>query len=386
MKTFFKSFGILAIIGIAIVSCVELEEFQLVTKIIKEPVSIDVNFIPASLEECPYGGHKTQIIIEGQEFTSPPTCNGEPGEDFDISDLNITSEINPISELCNEWIFYVNGEEFFRKEVCDGEPGEDGEDAEPYVPVFTTEKEWIDELCWLRRVFLDGELFYEDTICNGQPGVSDTIVFVDTVFVSSVDTIVVVQIDSIFVVDQDTIIERYHYKYRTLCFDFNNPGNTPSYEEKGWKFSPGTSANQIDSKNGNGTLCLYRYWEYRKGHAWTPYFEPESLHSVKLDFGSSGKEWLVGIQTEFEDGRIATILEDKFKGIPEGFVWYKSETYGEPILYHAPLEKLEHHNVVRIGIYFKATDCWDICTRNQSFNVDNMCITLVEVYKEVICK
>jgi hypothetical protein len=387
MKNLFKSLRFLAVIAIVMTSCVELEELDMITKIIKEPVSIDVNFVPANLEECAYGGYKTKITIEGEDFLSPAICNGEPGEsdtifisstdtivvkqEIDISDLQITADINPISEYCNEWVFYIMGQEFFRKEVCNGIPGEDGQDgqdgvdgqngqdgqdAEPYVPVFTTEKEWISETCWVRTVYLDGEIFYEDTICNGQ------------------DAEVVVQKDTVVIINN---ILCNLTPLPSIQETFDDPRNSPHYWELGYLFEEGIiSMNQNGSPKGNGTIVLDKFGE-NWATFWTPKFSESAITAVELDVGSRST-WKIELFFLRANGSAILITGQVIEG-KEDVVWYDNGTYGEPFTYYVALDKIKYTDVIRVGFVIHKYYPWEQLNRNYSFNGDNLRIARVKV-------
>ncbi|HLP86339.1 MAG TPA: collagen-like protein, partial [Candidatus Paceibacterota bacterium] len=83
-----------------------------------DPGQVELSFVPvpATTEECPSGGYKTEIYINGVlNYTLPAVCNGES---LNIEDLNLRTDLLSLDDHCKIRVMYNNDKEFFRDTVC----------------------------------------------------------------------------------------------------------------------------------------------------------------------------------------------------------------------------------------------------------------------------
>ena len=319
MKTIIKVLSVLAVIFIA--ACSE-DVFVKMQK-------ISYLAIPATLEECPNGGYKTEIYVDGVlDGVLPVLCNGEDGEDFDVSDLVFKTDLIPLNELCRVRIVYVNEVELFRDTICNGE------DGDTYVPEFTTQTFPLNEFCHVREAYIDGEFFYADTICNGhdgkpgEPGENGQ--------------------------DGEDGKTYILTQFREDC----NTGSSWNYKDLGWHVI-GTpfSINHINAPNGNGTLVLWDYW-MGPSMIMCPKFKTSALNYLSFKIGSKEK-WEVQLFLVHENRDSTLVKLEEIKPV-EGFIWYKTPTYEQEFVYNVHSSEIEHWDIVRWGLLMKKIGDFEI--------------------------
>jgi hypothetical protein len=389
MKTFFKSFGILAIIGIAMLSCSEdiwvhdgadgqdgkdgidgsdgyssLVCFDEVTQTTIFYLDRDRN-----LELTPPDSILHQITKEGYKFV--------PVED------------------CIEIYKIMGSAEIFVGSICDGEDGSDGNDGEtgPQGPqgeagivVFSVVPDTVNCKSGLRVIMTSlqgGEEISSVSFCipaDGEDGLTvvqtDTIVIIDSTFVFYTDTIV--RIDSIFVIGEDTTVKGYEVIPLPDIFDAFNNGDSYFYWNLDYLFKKGViSINNNDSPNGNGTVESTKPYGQNWGEFYTPEFPPSAITAVELDVGSRST-WKVELLFIRANGS-ATIVHSQVMEGKDDVVWYETGTYGEPFTYYIPLDKIKYNDVIRVEFRIHKYGPWEELNRNYTFNGDNLRISRVKV-------
>jgi hypothetical protein len=396
MKTFFRNFSILAIIGsilIAISSCSEdiwvhdgadgadgengltsLMHFDKATQTKIYYLDKDRNLRLTAQDSILYQESK-----EGFLFVPVGDC-------IELYKTVGTAEIF-VGSICDGVDGGIGPQGPAGNDGSDGQDGNDGNDGEAGIVVFSVVPDTINCKSGMRVIMTSlqgGEEISSVSFCvpaDGEDGTTvvqtDTIVVIDSVYVFNTDTIV--QIDSVFVVGLDTTVETYQcIPLPDISEDFNHEKNSGHYRDKGHLFSSYVSVNGIGSPYKNGTVEVHDRSQ-DTAFFWTYEFPEGIIGAVELDIDSKDL-WEVKMSFQRSDGLHVPVMR-KVIGGNQNLVWYDHFTYGEGFSYQADLNKLPATDITRVIFYFYKLGPWSEDNRNCSFNIDNMRISRFKIEK-----